>query len=142
MPLSSSAKSLQYYEWKDIEVFLCEKMGIENFRDVSNNPGHDYWHVWLDTFAGNIRNGTYQSIVLGDNDDIMERLEDFIDQRKDNDQKIKNGLSEYEERFGGVPNETIERIKNKTYDWVMDLYPALCSLRDEVGEEFVVYFYW
>lgn len=64
---------LKYYEWDDIEKFLCDKLGIDekHFRDYHLSPIHngktknkywDFWHVWLSINYDDVVNDTYACV--------------------------------------------------------------------------------
>jgi hypothetical protein len=55
-------KTLTYYEWKDVEKYICQKLGIpqEKFRDYNEIMGGEYldlWYTWLEYNFDTIRNG-------------------------------------------------------------------------------------
>lgn len=113
MNLCSQSKTLQYYEWWDIEKFLCLQLGIEQdkFRDYHKVVGGDYndfWHVWLD-LAHDIYNGVISCFFL-DEDCWLWKLEAMAE----------NGQ-----------------------DWVMDLVEPLRKLKEEVGKDAIwIYYNW
>jgi len=53
-------KKLDYLDFKDIEQYVKEKLGIPDFRDWSlNNQKVDLWMLFLDCFwYGQVSNGT------------------------------------------------------------------------------------
>lgn len=63
-------QTLQYYEWDQIEDFLCKAIGIErkHFSSYHHVVGGDYknlWHVWLWFVDGRVSNGIYCREFLG-----------------------------------------------------------------------------
>lgn len=56
--------ALTYYEWDDIEAFICEELGIQQaeFRDYHTIIGGEYkdlWHVWITLNYDDVRNDSY-----------------------------------------------------------------------------------
>ena len=70
------AKTLTYYDFYDVEKYICQELGIEQilFRDyhkVVGGPYKDFWHVWIDIHYGEIQNGAYETLWF---DMAYERL--------------------------------------------------------------------
>lgn len=64
-------KSIEYFNWKEIQNAICEEMGIEleYFRDYHKLVGGSYkdlWHEWLEYFDSEVRNYTITSCDLGE----------------------------------------------------------------------------
>jgi hypothetical protein len=73
-------KTLRYYEWEDVEKFLCDEIGINQnkFRDYHTVIGGKYkdlWHVWLSITYDSIRNDSYEPAFF---DMLLEALKDEV----------------------------------------------------------------
>lgn len=74
-------KTLEYYDWDEIEPFICGSLGIESgqFRDYHFVIGGEYkdlWHVWITINQEIINNDAYVTMYLDDIDDLMETIID------------------------------------------------------------------
>ncbi len=79
------AKVLTYYDFNDIEKFICDELGIEQkfFRDYHKVVGgayKDFWHVWLSLHYDEIENGSYQDLYF---DMVYDRLQELKDRYGD-----------------------------------------------------------
>ena len=68
------SKVIEYYDWSDIQIAICDEMGIDKkyFRDYHKLIGGDYkdlWHEWLRFFDSGLTNDT---ITRNDNDERMD----------------------------------------------------------------------
>jgi len=122
-------QTLEYYEWDDIEKFLCEKLGIinEHFRDYqfatiykgmsedeywsSDREYRDFWHVWSDATYDSVSNDSYNCVWF---DMIISNL-------KSEEFRSKNGYGE----------------------WIMDLIDPINALEKEIGSDHIhIYYSW
>lgn len=114
------SKTLKYYEWDEVEVFLCAAMGIaetqfRNYADFhTTNQYQDFWHVWLWLVNESLLNDSY----------IWTFLPGLGDGTSESEQWLRNQMIE---RFGV---------------WSLDILPALNKLADEVGEDLVIHYSW
>jgi len=119
-------RTLEYYEWDDIEKFLCKELGIpeDGFRDFhlyygkfrgcsrdeywsktrSDSSYMDFWNFWTDEVVGEIYNGMYHCIFL-------------------------------EDHF-------FKRLKEDCLDWQKQIIGPLKKLKEKLGEEIVIYYWW
>ena len=79
------ASTLTYYDFNDIEKFICKELEIEQkfFRDYHEIIGgsyKDFWHVWLDLNYDTIHNGGYIDLWF---DMVHDRLKDLVNQYGD-----------------------------------------------------------
>ena len=108
------AQTLSYYDWDDIQQFLCNQMGIgiEQFRDYHEVVGgeyKDFWHVWISINYDQVRNDSYETCFF---DMLIDAL----------------GEDGEVDEYG---------------DWVAPLKPALEALQKEIGaDEFTVRYSW
>jgi hypothetical protein len=81
------SKTLIYYDFSDIEKFICQELGIEQkfFRDYHKVIGgsyKDFWHVWLSLHYDDIENGSYENLwfdmVYDRLSELKERYGDWI----------------------------------------------------------------
>lgn len=61
---------IEYYNWKDIKLEICKKMGIDPiyFRDYNKLVGGEYkdlWHEWL-IYFDDVKNDTIVRNDLGE----------------------------------------------------------------------------
>ena len=73
------ASTLTYYDFNDIEKFICKELEIEQkfFRDYHEIIGgsyKDFWHVWLSLNYDEIENGSYKELYF---DTIYDRLSEL-----------------------------------------------------------------
>jgi hypothetical protein len=106
------SKTLEYYEWSDIENYLSDQLGIEQryFRDYHKIVGgryKDFWHVWLNIVDENVHNGCYSPVFIN----IEE------------DEYLKNELIE---KYG---------------EWSLKLLDAINSLHNQLEEDMIVILY-
>lgn len=64
-------KTLKYYDWDDIELHLCEKLGIypNQFRDYHEVVGgefKDWWLVWLTLVHDNVSNDSVRHVYISE----------------------------------------------------------------------------
>lgn len=93
-------QTLEYYDWSDVEEFLCEEMGIDqkHFRDYRSVVGgsyKDFWHVWIS--ITDVRNDSYSYVYLEDIDDIMESI---IEEHGDWVEVLRGPLTKLGEVYG------------------------------------------
>jgi hypothetical protein len=117
-------KTIEYYEWDDIQEFLCQHLGIEHdqFRGYHNVVGGDYkdlWHVWLWHIDEKLFNDSYMPYFASEHTNDADR--DYF-------------LKEITGHFG---------------EWVLDFIPALDALDAELvkdtkyGEkEILIHYSW
>lgn len=72
-------QTLEYFEWVDVEKYICDELGIETsqFRDYNEVVGGGYkdlWHVWMTINQDNISNYSYIALYLDDIDNLMEQI--------------------------------------------------------------------
>lgn len=70
---------LEYYDWDDIERFICNELNIvpAQFHDYHEVVGGDYkdlWHVWSTIHYDDIKNGMHTKLYLDDIDFLMKRI--------------------------------------------------------------------
>ncbi len=80
--------ALRYYEWDDIEFFLCAHLGIpdDKFRDYHDLVGgkyKDWWHVWITLNYDNVSNDSfiavYKDMILSSLvNDAVEEYGDWV----------------------------------------------------------------
>jgi hypothetical protein len=115
-----------FYEYEDIQKFLCEKMNITEleFRDFHEVVGGDYkdfWHIWLGLVYDDVTNGEISTVDLSQMIDEMK--DEMADLQAYGDLEMVNG------RYVG-------------YAWTFNLIPALEALVQEVGDTIDIRYYW
>lgn len=75
------SNTVQYYEWKEIERYLCSYIGIEKeyFRDYHKVVGgkyKDFWHVWLAYVNDNVYNNTLTLVWINNDSYMYKRIEE------------------------------------------------------------------
>ena len=105
-------QTLEYYDWGDVETFLCETMNFDPkyFRDYHKVVGghyKDFWHVWLTINYDSINNDTYNIFYL-------------------DDKSLESVAEEIQEQYG---------------EWALVLIDALKKLREKVGEDDIMIHY-
>lgn len=107
-------QTLEYYDWDDVETFLCEAMNFDpkffrDYHDVVGGDYKDFWHVWLSIHYDSINNDTYNRSYL--------------------DEESLNLIA--------------EDIQEKYGEWALILIDALRKLREKVGkDEITIYYSW
>lgn len=69
MTYKLTPKTREYYDWDDIQEYICDNMGIETeeFREYHKVVGGKYkdlWHLWMDAIDYDVRNGSTQLVCL------------------------------------------------------------------------------
>lgn len=110
-------QKLDYYDWDDIQAYLCEAMGIEEkyfraYHEVVGGEYKDFWHFWLWFVDDNVHNGGYSRVYLG------------------SDYGGEYFLNKLKERFG---------------EWALDILPAISKLSSEIDPDedgIIIYYNW
>lgn len=97
---------IEYYDWNDVEAFLCEKMEIPvdkfgNYHDIVGGKYKDFWHVWLSLVHYDVIN------------DKMSKV--WFDMLLDEDNR--------------------DEIIKEYGDWVKILFPSIEELQKEINDE-------
>ena len=71
--------TLEYYNWDQIEQFICESLGIESsqfcdYHKVIGGEYKDLWRVWKTINQDTINNDAYVTMYLDDIDNLMEQI--------------------------------------------------------------------
>lgn len=93
---------LEYYDWSNIQDFLCEQLGVtvqqfRNYHKVIGGEYKDFWHIWLE-IAGEIQNDSYIKCCLDDYADIL--TDELTDQYGSWVQELIKPLDKLVEQLG------------------------------------------
>ena len=123
--LQTQTVTQAFYEYKDIQKFLCEKMNItelefRDFHEVVGGGYKDFWHVWLKLVYMDVTNGEISTV------DISQMIDELSDE-----------VAEFDA-------EDLEMVDGRYVDdaWTFNLIPALEALVQEVGDTIDIKYYW
>jgi hypothetical protein len=114
-------QTLEFYNYRDIQDFLSEKMGIpadkfRGFHKIVGGSYKDFWHTWLDLVDNDVTNGGISTVYL----------QDMIDE-------LKEGIDEEDEMIGDFYVGD---------SWERNLIPALEALVQDVGDTIDIRYDW
>lgn len=77
--MSLPVQTGKYYDWDDVEKFLCDSMGIphdkfRNYHKIVGGSYKDFWHVWLSIVNNDVINGKQSDVwfdMLYDDEEAM-----------------------------------------------------------------------
>lgn len=116
--IKMTPKTIVYYEWDDIQSFLCKELGIEeqyfsSYHTVVGGEYKNFWHFWLWFVDDKLFNDSYMPMYISDTS------------AEDVDSYFRKTVID---RYG---------------EWALDILPALNALAREVGDDgFVVHYSW
>lgn len=128
-------KTLEYYDWDDIQAFLCEELGItenqfRSYKDVVGGERYkDIWHIWIDLNHEDVENDSFKYFFIESEQELRDRLEDIRVEWAQNKADCESNTNGAE-----ISKELEEESK-----WITNLHNAFFKLSIILRESYVHY---